>query len=179
MKNNYETFADIAKYHKHTAGKKKGKTLTTSNYKKLADTWFSRYIRLRGSKFGKNICISCGKAVDIKKIQCGHFVSRRHLSTRFLEENCYPQCYGCNVGQNGNYAAFAKKLQEEYGPEIIERLDRLSHTQNRKHATEYMEIIGEYMLKVEELIEELNLNPWWSVSKIEKNIYQIQIQNKT
>jgi hypothetical protein len=51
----------------------------------------------------------------LKSIQAGHFMSRRHYSTRWDEENVYPQCYGCNVGKSGEQYLFSKFIDEQYG----------------------------------------------------------------
>ena len=146
----------------------------TNKWKKLADTWFSRMIRLQGADSnGMCKCISCEKLVHIKKIQCGHFVSRRKLSTRFLKENCFPQCYACNVGQNGNYASFARQLQETYGSEIIKELDEKSKKLQKMSAVDYLEIIGECMHQVNCALCDKGIEKWWNETGIEKTILKI------
>ena len=67
-----------------------------SKLKKKLDTIFSFYIRLRGvDDNGNNQCCTCGKIDNWRNLQCGHFVSRKHMATRFYELNCFPQCVGC------------------------------------------------------------------------------------
>lgn len=46
-------------------------------------------------------------------MQNGHFISRVYLATRFDEDNCRPQCVGCNVFGNGKTVEFARKLEAE------------------------------------------------------------------
>lgn len=76
------------------------------------DIIFSRYIRLRDADlFGDNFCISCGRKENWKMLQCGHFIPRAHMYTRFSELNCAPQCNDCNVRKGGNLGAFAKALE--------------------------------------------------------------------
>ena len=40
-------------------------------------------------------------------------MSRRHYSTRWDEDNVRPQCYGCNVGNQGKQYEFAINLNNE------------------------------------------------------------------
>ena len=62
---------------------------TISKLKKELDKWFSLYIRLRkATDTGLAQCYTCGKVDHYKKLQCGHFQSRKFLPTRFNEQNC-------------------------------------------------------------------------------------------
>ena len=69
---------------------KKEKTKTW--YKKKLDSVFSRYIREKYEKDGKVPCYTCPHIGTVKTMQCGHFVPRQHMSTRWDEDNCRPQC---------------------------------------------------------------------------------------
>jgi hypothetical protein len=80
---------------------------------KKLDSIFSKYIRLKYSKNGICVCYTCGRKYDVKKIQAGHFMSRRHYSTRWDEDNVRPQCYGCNVGNQGRNYEFGLNLNKE------------------------------------------------------------------
>jgi hypothetical protein len=51
------------------------------------DSIFSQYIRLRYSKNEISECVTCGKQDHWKKLQAGHFVSRKHYATRWDEDN--------------------------------------------------------------------------------------------
>ena len=60
------------------------------------DKVFSRYIRLRDCMpNGYFRCISCGKIKPYEQADCGHFHSRRHMSTRFDEDNAHAECRYC------------------------------------------------------------------------------------
>ena len=62
---------------------------SVSKLKKELDSWFSKYIRLRESNdYGMTECFTCGKVDYYKKLQNGHFQSRRHHYTRWNEQNC-------------------------------------------------------------------------------------------
>lgn len=41
---------------------------------------------------GETVCYTCGKTMDFKKAQNGHFVPRQYLSVRYDEVNCHAQC---------------------------------------------------------------------------------------
>lgn len=66
--------------------KSKKRQKTQAQLKKLLDSIFSVYIR---QKYPAE-CYTCGKK-DVS-LQCGHFISRSYLATRFDENNCRPQC---------------------------------------------------------------------------------------
>jgi len=81
---------------------------------KELDKVFSLYIRQRNANLdGFAECFTCGRSNHWKKLQCGHFMSRARYSTRWDEENCRPQCYGCNVMQQGQQYIFAQNLDKE------------------------------------------------------------------
>lgn len=74
------------------------------------DTVFSQYIRRKNAVNEISECITCSKKDHYKKLQCGHFMSRRHYSTRWDENNVGVQCYGCNITNQGMQYAFSKYL---------------------------------------------------------------------
>ena len=56
------------------------------NLKAKLDRIFSEYIRLRDANpQGYTVCISCGKIVPWKESDCGHFINRSHMATRFKD----------------------------------------------------------------------------------------------
>ena len=62
---------------------------TKSKLKDTLDKVFSEYIRLRDVREdGTFICISCNNGFPYEVSDCGHYISREHMSTRFSEENC-------------------------------------------------------------------------------------------
>lgn len=95
---------------KGKAKKPKRKTLV----KKL-DTIFSIYIRRRNSVDDISECITCGKKDHWKRLQNGHFMSRKHLITRWDEDNCQVQCAGCNVFKYGEQYKFSVWLDSNIG----------------------------------------------------------------
>jgi hypothetical protein len=98
------------------------KKLSRSKLIKKLDTVFSQYIRLKNSKNEIGTCFTCGKEDHWKKLQNGHFQSRRHYSTRWDETNCQIQCAGCNVFKHGEQFIFSQKLDQKYGEGTSRRL---------------------------------------------------------
>lgn len=76
------------------------------------DTVFSQYIRRKDAISDIAICVTCGKKDHWKKLQCGHFMSRRHYSTRWDINNVGVQCYGCNITNQGMQYSFSKYLTQ-------------------------------------------------------------------
>tara|TARA_R110000851_G_scaffold187470_1_gene337344 strand:+ start:205 stop:600 length:396 start_codon:yes stop_codon:yes gene_type:complete len=98
------------------------KKLTRSKLVKKLDAVFSQYIRLKNSVDEIATCFTCGKKDHWKKLQNGHFQSRKHYSTRWDEINCQVQCAGCNVFKYGEQYKFSVNLDAEYGSGTSERL---------------------------------------------------------
>lgn len=65
--------------------------------------------------------MTCGAVVFWKEIQCGHFIDRRHMATRFDPDNCHPQCVSCNVFKSGNIPMYERYL-EQLKPGLVEEL---------------------------------------------------------
>jgi hypothetical protein len=97
------------------------KDYTTGKIKKKLDAIFSKYIRAKFPKF----CYTCKKPSN--KLQCGHFVSRQYLATRWEEDNCRPQCWGCNGYGRGQLLDFEENLIKELGKKRVEELKQMRH----------------------------------------------------
>ena len=98
------------------------KKLTRSKLVKKLDSIFSQYIRQKNSVDGIAECFTCGKKDHWKKLQNGHFQSRRHYITRWDEINCQVQCAGCNVFKYGEQFIFSQNLDLKYGEGTARRL---------------------------------------------------------
>tara|TARA_R110000823_G_scaffold159858_2_gene291242 strand:- start:88 stop:477 length:390 start_codon:yes stop_codon:yes gene_type:complete len=98
------------------------KKISRSKLIKKLDTVFSLYIRQRYSINEISKCFTCGKEDHYKKLQCGHFQSRKHYSTRWDEINCQVQCAGCNVFKYGEQFIFGKNLNLQFGEGTSEAL---------------------------------------------------------
>lgn len=89
---------------------------------------FSRYIRLRDRLVDDTgvtdycNCCSCGRTYPVKQMQAGHFIPGRKHSNLFDFRGCHAQCYGCNIGKDGNWPGYYEFMQEKYGQEVIDDL---------------------------------------------------------
>ena len=99
------------------------KKLTRSKIIKKLDNIFSQYIRLSNSKNGNCTCITCGKVGDWKNggMQAGHFMSRKHYSTRWDERNVKPQCVGCNMFKAGEQYKFSLYNGQQLSEELLQK----------------------------------------------------------
>ncbi len=97
-----------------------------ANKIEIADELFSQVVRLKGMDHtGYCWCYTCGKGYHFKDIDCGHFVSRKEIMTRWLEENARPQCRKCNRHLAGMPERF-EDLLEQQNPGIVEHLKELA-----------------------------------------------------
>ena len=86
------------------------------------DKEFSIFIRNRYAKNGMAECVTCGTIKEVKQLQCGHFMSRKHYATRWDEDNCQVQCYTCNVMRYGEQYKFGLYLNATYNKDKAEEL---------------------------------------------------------
>tara|TARA_B100001094_G_scaffold238895_1_gene234379 strand:+ start:1419 stop:1820 length:402 start_codon:yes stop_codon:yes gene_type:complete len=125
-----------------------------SKLKKELDKWFSLYIRIRHSENGNNQCCTCGKIDNWRNLQCGHFVSRRYLATRFHELNCFPQCVSCNIFKNGEQWKFGHFIDKNLGEGVSQELVILGHSIIKITRADYEEKITYYKEAVKNLKKE-------------------------
>lgn len=129
---------------------KKPKTLT--KLKKELDDIFSLYIRLKyADSNGMVACYTSGAVKHWKEMHCGHFISRRHLATRWDESNCRPQTPAENLFNQGNAPAFAQRLMKEYGEGIIDALIEKCRHPVKLIRADYEEMIDHYKGEVNKL----------------------------
>ena len=119
--------------------------------KKNADTWFSRYIRLRDSEDGNCNCVTCGKMFHWKEGDCGHFMSRRYESTRFDEKNAGFQCKFCNRFNQGEQFKFSIAIDKRWGGGTSEKLLQKSRMFCKRIKYDYEVIAKEYKEKAKAL----------------------------
>ena len=108
----------------------KAKTLT--KLRNELDFWFSRYIRAKyANEDGTVECFTCKRRYLVGNAQAGHFASRRHMATRWDEDNVRPQCYGCNITNQGQQWLFGRYLDGERAGKAEEVMQRSqSRTRN-------------------------------------------------
>lgn len=113
--------------------------------KKKLDAVFSRYVRSIHPKR----CYTCGKYTET--LQCGHFVSRQYLATRWDLNNCRPQCVGCNIWGHGQLLDFEENLKKEIGAQKVEKLKKLRHQTTILSVDWYEKEIERYISLLDEL----------------------------
>lgn len=95
-----------------------------------ADTWCSRFARIKNAWESNGVlvckCVTCGKTKECKELECGHYVSRRHLATRYSELNTHAQCTYCNQWKYGDPEKHALYINQTYGEGTSEKLQQMS-----------------------------------------------------
>lgn len=114
---------------------------------KKLDTIFSEYIRRRYAKNDIAQCVTCGKKDHWKKLQAGHFMSRKHYSTRWDETNVQVQCNACNVFRYGEQYKFSLYL----GADVSEELHRKSRQIEKFSNADLVMMYESYKQKVKDL----------------------------
>ena len=123
------------------------KTPTRKSLVIKLDTVFSQYIRRKDAIEDIAECITCNKKDHYKKLQCGHFMSRRHYSTRWHENNVGVQCYGCNISRHGEQYKFSQYL----GENLAEEMYIMSHKTVKFADVDLIDMINYYSEKLNTL----------------------------
>ena len=127
---------------------KTAKKPTRSKLVKKLDTVFSQYIRLSNAdNNGYCTCVTCNKTFHWKKIQAGHFMSRKHFSIRWDERNVKPQCVACNVYRAGEQYKYSIYLGKELANELYLQSKELVKFTNY----ELEDMINDYSEKLKKL----------------------------
>ena len=125
--------------------KQKEDILTLSDYIKLTQQVFNKFIRLRDKD---KPCVSCGQKLS-SKYDSGHYYSAGgHYSLRFNEDNCHGQCVACNQHKHGNIQKYRFGLIERIGEERLTKLDELSNETRKFTKDELKALIQYYKLKI-------------------------------
>jgi hypothetical protein len=127
--------------------KLKADLMTLSDYIKLAQQVFNKYIRLRDVG---NVCISCQRKP--LKENSGHFYNaNNHWSVRFDERNVHLQCEHCNTFLSGNLIYYRENLLKKIGIEEFENLSVEAMKTRKFTIEELKEIIATYKKKCKEI----------------------------
>lgn len=121
------------------------------NYKAKLDRVFSEYIRKRDSKDGYFTCISCGRVLPYEQADCGHYINRKHMSTRYSEVNCAAQCRKCNRFDEGNMSGFRNGLVSRYGEERVLMLEMQKNNTKIYSEVEYKALIEHYKNEIKKI----------------------------
>jgi len=131
----------------------KGK-MKKPNLKAKLDRVFSEYIRLRDTeghtKDGFFKCVSCGQIKPYSQADCGHYIGRQHMATRFNELNCWAQCRKCNRFEEGRKADYRRNLVDRIGEDKVLLLEASQRNTAKISDFEYEELIKFYQQKIKE-----------------------------
>ena len=139
--------SEKAKQWKKTKQKAKLDLMTLSDYLKLAQQVFNKFIRLRDKG---NVCISCQKKP--LKENAGHFFNaNNHYNVRFDERNVNLQCEHCNTYLSGSLIEYRKNLIKKIGIEEYENLESIAYKTRKFTKDELKEIIVIYKKKIKQI----------------------------
>ena len=126
-----------------TKKKMKENLMTTSDYLKITQQVFNRFIRLRDKDEN---CISCNK--PCKKENAGHYYSQGgHSAVRFDEDNVHLQCEHCNTFLSGNLLNYQVGIQIRIGVGKLLELQAKAHEVKKWSKQELIEITKKYKEK--------------------------------
>ncbi len=127
-----------------------------SKLKKELDKWFSLFIRLREATDHEGMvqCFTSGRVYHYKKLHAGHFMSRRHLNTRWCEINVQPQSAADNLFGQGEQYRFGLHLDGKYGEGTAEELQFKARQTVKFTRVDYEEKISYYKDVVNKLKKE-------------------------
>lgn len=143
-------------YIKRTKTKKKDKPLPLfdkagvivkkkPDLKAKLDKEFSLFIRLRDCMpNGYFKCISCGQLKPFEQADCGHYHSRRHIATRFDEDNAHAECRACNRFSADHLIGYEKNLIAKIGQQKFEMLKVKAAGTSKMSDFEYEQLIKYY-----------------------------------
>lgn len=135
----------------------KVKTKSVSSLVRKLDKVFSEYIRLRDSKpFGYKYfkCISCGQVKPYEQMDCGHFIGRKNMATRFDERNCNGECEACNRFSSDHIIYYARNLEAKIGKDKVETLVAMGKGTKKWSAWELEILITHYKEEVKKMKQE-------------------------
>lgn len=110
---------------------------------------FSLWIRQKyADENGVIRCVTCGDYRQWRYCDAGHYISRYHLKTKFLEVNVHPQCKRCNGKGRGEPEKMKVYIDQTYGQGTADLIEQLS-----RQTANWMRI--DYMIKIEEYKQKL------------------------
>ena len=130
----------------------------TQKLKVKLDRVFSQYIRLRDMIPGTTLfrCISCGLVKPISQADCGHYINRSHMATRFSEKNCNAQCRSCNRFDEGNMSGYRQGLIRKYNEPTVILLEAQKNEVRKYSDFEYEALIKHYQGEIKKILKREN-----------------------
>jgi hypothetical protein len=115
-----------------------------SQLEKEADRLFSLLVRQKNAEDGYVFCCTCGKLMRWRESHNGHFMSRRHKSTRYHEKNTSPQCTYCNTYDQGKQFEFGIFLDKKHGKGTAESMHQISKMECKRNSYDYLVMIDNF-----------------------------------
>lgn len=124
----------------------------TKDLIKKLDEEFSLFIRVRDcNNEGFTRCVTCNHYDHWRSFDCGHFMSRSHMATRYHEQNCSSQCGGCNGPKSGKQFDHGLALDKRWGHGTAIRMRVLSMTTKHWFPFELKAMITYYRNEVKRI----------------------------
>ncbi len=131
----------------------KAKQPRIKDLKKTLKTVTHRIVRMKYTD-----CYSCGKYLDYKVRQAGHFwTDGGHAGVRYDFDNLRTQCAQCNYHKGGD-ADYASKLLQDIGVEKFRDLEKRARILYKWQREELIKLIEERTAVLQEMEETQNLN---------------------
>ena len=89
-------------------------------------------------------CISCGKIKPIEQADAGHYHSRRHMSTRFDEDNVNAECRFCNRFSADHIIGYRENLIKKIGEQRFLLLEVKAHETHKWSVLELEQLTKYY-----------------------------------
>lgn len=136
------------------------KEKSISKLMKEADKLFSIQVRMKGAWETEGIwwnnCYTHDtekyRMLPVKKLHCGHFLSRIYKAARWDFDNARPQDYVCNILKKGDSVEFRNQLIKEIGLERVEAVEAKRY-QTIKLTREYLTNL------IQTLKEQIDIKP--------------------
>lgn len=139
---------------KKTDKPKKRQASQATLVKKL-DKVFSQYIRLRDAfPNGTFRCPTCGRILPFAKGDCSHLYSRRHMATRFDEDNCVIECAYDNRFNSEHLIKLNQHVLNRIGETRYKMLSVKAHSTKKWSCFELEQLIKYYSALVKKLSDE-------------------------
>lgn len=112
---------------KATKAKKRPRQPKLSTLIDKADKLTSQYIRQKHADHAGMVkCVTCETVLKWQDSHCAHYIERGKKETRWLEENLWPACSGCNVFHKERHKRrYTRFMEQTYGNDFIDELERL------------------------------------------------------
>ena len=124
------------------------KAFSRTTLVKEADRVFSIFIRERDRWLP---CVTCWSKWT-ETHQCGHFASRRHFNTRWLEKNAHSQCPRCNMFQWWEQFKHWQAIDWKYWDWTAEQVMRLTNDTSKTTDEEILMHIKYYYSELDRML---------------------------